>query len=182
MHGEICSYRTDTLLSRSLSVLSFTPLAIPTVVLALAILLLYKGSPIQATLFILILAFATRYLAFTTRVMHAAQLQIEKSLEEAGLVAGAGPVTTFIAINLRLLLPALINGWVWVVAHVIRDFTIPLFMAFTNTIMLANMIFLYVNAGRPGIYTAYMVVLIVMVVVIAFLARLRLGSQMGGAK
>jgi len=48
--------------------------------------------------------------------------------------------------------------------------------------MLANMIFLYVNAGRPGIYTAYMVVLIVMVVVIAFLARLRLGSQMGGTK
>ena len=169
-------------LSRSLSVLSFTPLAIPTVVLALAILLLYKGSPIQATLFILILAFATRYIAFTTRVMHAAQLQIEKSLEEAGLVAGAGPMTTFIAINLRLLLPALVNGWVWVVAHVIRDFTIPLFMAFTNTIMLANMIFLYVNAGRPGIYTAYMVVLIVMVVVIAFLARVRLGSQMGAAR
>ncbi len=169
-------------LSRSLSVLSFTPLAIPTVVLALAILLLYKGSPIQATLFILILAFATRYLAFTTRVMHAAQLQIEKSLEEAGLVAGAGPIVTFVAINLRLLLPALVNGWVWVVAHVVRDFTIPLFMAFTNTIMLANMIFLYVNAGRPGVYTAYMVVLIVMVVVLAFSARLRFGSQMGGAK
>lgn len=169
-------------LSRSLAVLSFTPLAIPAVVLALAILLLYKGTPIQATLYILILAFATRYLAFTTRVMHAAQLQIEKSLEEAGLVAGARPLTTFALINVRLLLPALVNGWVWVVAHAVRDFTIPLFMAFANTLMLANLIFLYVGAGRQGMYTAYMVVLIVMVVVIAFLARLRLGSQLGGAK
>ena len=160
-------------LSRSLSVLSFTPLAIPAVVLALAILLLYKGTPLQATLYILILAFATRYLAFTTRVMHAAQLQIEKSLEEAGLVAGAGPIITFATINLRLLLPALVNGWVWVVAHAVRDFTIPLFMAFANTLMLANLIFLYVGAGRQGMYTAYMVVLMVMVVVIAFVARLR---------
>ena len=168
-------------LSRSLAVLSFTPLAIPAVVLALAILLLYKGTPIQATLSILILAFATRYLAFTTRVMHAAQLQIEKSLEEAGLVATARPITTFALINLRLLLPALVNGWVWVVAHAVRDFTIPLFMAFANTLMLANLIFLYVGAGRQGMYTAYMVVLIVMVVVIAFVARLRFGSQPGSA-
>lgn len=68
------------------------------------------------------------------------------------------------------------------VAHAVRDFTIPLFMAFANTLMLANMIFLYVSAGRQGIYTAYMVVLIVMVVVIAFMARLRLGPQLGGAK
>jgi iron(III) transport system permease protein len=169
-------------LSRSLSVFSFIPLTIPTVVLALAILLLYANTPIHGTLFIIILAFSTRYLAFTTRLMHAAQLQIEKSLEEAALVSGAGSVTAFFKINLALLLPAVVNGWVWVVAHSVRDFIIPLFMATASTIMLANLIFQAVAAGRPGLYSSYMVVLIVIVVVIAFVARWKFGGQLGGTR
>ena len=169
-------------LSRTLSVFSFIPLTIPTVVLALAILLLYASSPINGTLTILVLAFATRYLAFTTRLMHAAQLQIEKSLEEAALVSGAGSVTTFAKINLALLLPALVNGWVWVVAHAVRDFVIPLFMASAATIMLANLIFQAVSAGRTGLYSSYMVVLIVIVVAVAFVARLKFGGQLGGTR
>ena len=169
-------------LSRSLSVFSFIPLTIPTVVLALAILLLYASSPINGTLAILVLAFSTRYLAFTTRLMHAAQLQIEKSLEEAALVSGAGSVTTFAKINLALLLPALVNGWVWVVAHAVRDFVIPLFMASAATIMLANLIFQAVSAGRTGLYSSYMVVLIILVVAVAFLARLKFGAQLGGTR
>ena len=169
-------------LSRTLSVFSFIPLTIPTVVLALAILLLYAKTPIHGTLFILVLAFSTRYLAFTTRLMHAAQLQIEKSLEEAALVSGAGSVTAFTKINLALLLPALVNGWVWVVAHSVRDFVIPLFMASAATIMLANLIFQAVSAGRTGLYSSYMVVLIVIVVAVAFLARLKFGGQLGGTR
>ena len=169
-------------LSRSLSVFSFIPLTIPTVVLALAILLLYANTPIHGTLLIIILAFSTRYLAFTTRLMHAAQLQIEKSLEEAALVSGAGSVTAFFKINLALLLPAVVNGWVWVVAHSVRDFIIPLFMATASTIMLANLIFQAVAAGRSGLYSSYMVVLIVIVVVIAFVARWKFGGQLGGTR
>jgi iron(III) transport system permease protein len=113
--------RRATLMARVLSVLSFMPLAIPNVIIALAILLLYTATPLHGTLLILILAFMTRYLAFTTRVMHAAQLQIDKVLEEAALVSGAGRFGTFVKINLRVLLPALLNGWLWVVAHVVRD-------------------------------------------------------------
>ena len=127
--------RRATLMARVLSVLSFMPLAIPNVIIALAILLLYTATPLHGTLLILILAFMTRYLAFTTRVMHAAQLQIDKVLEEAALVAGAGRLSTFVKINLRVLLPALLNGWLWVVAHVVRDFAVPLFLATSSTLM-----------------------------------------------
>ncbi len=70
--------RRPSLQARVLGVISFLPLAIPNVIIALAILLLYRPTPIYGTLLIMILAFVTRYLAFTTRVMHAAQLQIDK--------------------------------------------------------------------------------------------------------
>jgi ABC-type Fe3+ transport system permease subunit len=118
----------------------------------------------------------TRYLAFTTRVMHAAQLQIDKILEEAALVSGAGRFGTFVKINLRVLLPALLNGWLWVVAHVVRDFAVPLFLATSSTLMFANLIWGQWELGSMPMASAYMVVLIAIVVVLVFVGRGRLGA------
>jgi len=168
--------RRATLMGRVLSVLSFMPLAIPNVIIALAILLLYTGTPLHGTLCILILAFVTRYLAFTTRTMHAAQLQIDKVLEEAALVSGAGRLGTFVKINLRVLMPALLNGWLWVVAHVVRDFAIPLFLATSSTLLLANLIWGQWELGSMPMASAYMVVLIALVVVLVCVGRGRLGA------
>ncbi len=147
--------RRPSMLARVLGVISFVPLAIPNVIIALAILLLYRPTPIYGTLLIMILAFVTRYLAFTTRVMHAAQLQIDKVLEEAALVSGAGRVATFVKINLRVLMPALVNGWLWVVAHAVRDFAVPLFLATSSTLLLANLIWGQWELGSMPMASAY---------------------------
>jgi len=168
--------RRASLLARVLGVLSFMPLAIPNVIIALAMLLLYTSTPLHGTLFLLILAFVTRYLAFTTRVMHAAQLQIDKVLEEAALVSGAGRLGTFVKITLRVLMPALLNGWLWVVAHVVRDFAVPLFLATSSTLLLANLIWGQWELGSMPMASAYMVVLIVLVVILVFVGRGRLGA------
>jgi iron(III) transport system permease protein len=138
--------------------------------------LLYTSTPMHGTLLILILAFMTRYLAFTTRTMHAAQLQIDKVLEEAALVSGAGRFGTFVKINLRVLLPALLNGWLWVIAHVVRDFAVPLFLATSSTLMLANLIWGQWELGSMPMASAYMVVLITIVAVLVFVGRGRLGA------
>jgi iron(III) transport system permease protein len=168
--------RRASLLARVLGVLSFMPLAIPNVIIALAMLLLYTSTPLHGTLLLLILAFVTRYLAFTTRVMHAAQLQIDKVLEEAALVSGAGRLGTFVKITLRVLMPALLNGWLWVVAHVVRDFAVPLFLATSSTLLLANLIWGQWELGSMPMASAYMVVLIVLVVILVFVGRGRLGA------
>jgi len=167
--------RRATPMARVLSVLSFMPLAIPNVIIALAILLLYTGTPLHGTLLVLILAFVTRYLAFTTRMMHAAQLQIDKVLEEAALVSGAGRLGTFVKINLRVLMPALLNGWLWVVAHVVRDFAMPLFLATSSTLLLANLIWGQWELGSMPLASAYMVVLIALVVILVCVGRGKLG-------
>jgi iron(III) transport system permease protein len=168
--------RRPGLLARVLGIVSFMPLAIPNVIIALALLLLYTGTPLYGTLAVMIVAFVTRYLAFTTRVMHAAQLQIDKVLEEAALVAGAGRVLTFVKINLRVLLPALLNGWLWVVAHAVRDFAVPLFLATSSTLLLANLIWGQWELGSMPMASAYIIVLIAIVVVLVFVGRGRLGA------
>jgi ABC-type Fe3+ transport system permease subunit len=92
------------------------------------------------------------------------------------MVSGAGRFGTFVKINLRVLLPALLNGWLWVVAHVVRDFAVPLFLATSSTLMLANLIWGQWELGSMPIASAYMVVLIAIVVVLVFVGRGRLGA------
>jgi len=114
--------------------LAFIPHAIPTVSIALALIVLYlhpalRWIPIYGTLWIMMLALATRYIAFATRTSNSAMTQVHRELEEAARASGATRITTLIRITFPLLLPPFIGGWVWVFAHTIRSFSIPLMLA-----------------------------------------------------
>jgi iron(III) transport system permease protein len=114
--------------------LAFIPHAIPTVSIALALIVLYlhpamRWIPIYGTIWIMMLALMTRYIAFASRTANSAMTQIHGELEEAARTSGATRLTTFARITFPLLLPPFIGGWVWVFAHTIRSFSIPLMLA-----------------------------------------------------
>ena len=114
--------------------LAFIPHAIPTVSIALALIVLYlhpavRWIPIYGTIWIMMLALMTRYIAFASRTANSAMTQIHGELEEAARTSGATRFTTLVRITFPLLLPPFIGGWVWVFAHTIRSFSIPLMMA-----------------------------------------------------
>jgi iron(III) transport system permease protein len=114
--------------------LAFIPHAIPTVSIALALIVLYlhpavRWLPIYGTIWIMMLALTTRYIAFASRTANSAMTQIHGELEEAARTSGATRFTTLVRITFPLLLPPFIGGWVWVFAHTIRSFSIPLMMA-----------------------------------------------------
>ena len=114
--------------------LAFVPHAVPTVSIALALIVLYlhpalRWIPIYGTIWIMMLALMTRYIAFASRTANSAMTQIHGELEEAARTSGATRLTTFARITFPLLLPPFIGGWVWVFAHTIRSFSIPLMLA-----------------------------------------------------
>ncbi|HEY7556357.1 MAG TPA: iron ABC transporter permease [Candidatus Binatia bacterium] len=167
------SVRRPSPLTRVINALTFLPLAIPAPVIGLALIVVYIRAPIPiyGTVWILIMGFTTRYLAYSTRLMHAAQLQIDKSLDEAAYVSGAGNLSSFLRINLRLLMPAFIDGWIWVFAHAIRDFTLPLYLASGTSAVIANKVFRHYTTGDYQIASTFMVLLFVIVVIIAIFTR-----------
>lgn len=132
------SVREKTKLSRFVDVLSFAPTAVPPIVMVMAILLLYLQSPIYGTIWILVLGHVTIYIAFGTRSMSAALMQIHKELADAASIAGAGWFTGLRKITLPLVWPHILNGWLWVVAHSARDLTIPLVLMTTGNIVIAS--------------------------------------------
>jgi iron(III) transport system permease protein len=114
--------------------LAFIPHAIPTVSITLALIVLYlhpamRWIPIYGTIWIMMLALMTRYIAFASRTANSAMTQIHGELEEAARTSGATRFTTLLRVTFPLLLPPFIGGWVWVFAHTIRSFSIPLMLA-----------------------------------------------------
>jgi iron(III) transport system permease protein len=98
-----------------LDFLTFIPHAIPGIVTGVALMWVYifLPLPIYGTIWILLIAYITSRIAFGTRVMNAAMTQLHKELEEASYVSGGSWFRTFRKITLPLLLPSLVNGWIF---------------------------------------------------------------------
>jgi iron(III) transport system permease protein len=118
---------------RMLDVMAFLPNSIPSIMIALALVYLFLSVPwrlipIYGTVWIIAIAVTTRYLAFGSRTMHGAILQLHRELEEAAEVGGVGWATAFRYIVLPLLFPAIVSGWVFVALHAVRETTMALML------------------------------------------------------
>jgi iron(III) transport system permease protein len=152
--------RSPSRLTEMINLVAFMPLAIPGIISTLALFLMFVGTPVHGTLILLTLAFIARYLAFGTRLMHSAMLQIHKELEEVSHTSGASYLQTFIRITLRLLVPAFLNGWLWVLVHAAKDFSVALLLASAGSVLVANIIYESFVGGHFNSSAAMLVVLI----------------------
>jgi iron(III) transport system permease protein len=99
------------------------PMVMPGLVIGLAIMVCYLalGGGIYGTIWILLIAYMTRFLPYGMRFNSASLLQLHKELEESALLSGADWLTTFRRVVLPLLKPGLIAGWIYIVIVSIRE-------------------------------------------------------------
>jgi iron(III) transport system permease protein len=163
--------RRTGVLTRVLNILAFVPLAVPGIISTLAFFLIFIGTPLHGTLFLMTLAFASRYLAYVTRLMQAAQIQIHRELEEAAATSSVSPIRGLLFINLPLLRPAVINGFLWVFVHAAKDFSVGLLLASSSTLLAANLIYGSFTTGKLPAASAMMVVLVGMNMLVVAVGR-----------
>ena len=103
--------------------LASLPLVFPGLVLGLAIMVCYLTLPVgvYGTIWIMLIAYVTRFLPYGMRYNTAALLQVHKELEESAAMSGASLGATFGRIVLPLLKPGLIAGWIYIVIVSIRE-------------------------------------------------------------
>lgn len=108
---------------RAADALAFLPLALPGIVLGTALLAFWVRMPwtIYGTLWILLLAYVTRFLPYGLRAASSAMSQLGRDLEEAAQVSGASWGQAFRRVVLPLAGPGLLAGWIMVVVFAIRD-------------------------------------------------------------
>jgi iron(III) transport system permease protein len=144
---------------RWVEIFAMAPMGVPSVVLALALLLVYVMTPIHGSIWVLVIAHIIAHLPFTTRLLSSALLQQHKELEEAARVTGATTVRAVATVTLPLLLPALLNGWLWAFSATLRDFTFAIFLMTGRNMVLPSAMWVSWNipdiAGTAALGSVY---------------------------
>jgi iron(III) transport system permease protein len=99
------------------------PLTFPGTVVGVALATIYLRLPvgIYGTVWILLIAFVTRFLPYGVRAANSTLLQIHAELEEAAAVSGASVVRAFFSITLPLVLSGTIGTFIYIVTLVVRE-------------------------------------------------------------
>lgn len=168
-----------------LDTLAFVPFTAPSIVFGLAFLLIafwVDWIPIYGTIWLIVIVHVARFLAYGTRATNGAMFQLHKELEEAGSVSGVGWLTVFRRITLRLLIPSLVAGWLWVAIHSGRELSMALLLTTRDNQILSIVTWGAWENGRIDEATALGVILMAMMTTIVVVARfvtLRLTREHG---
>lgn len=164
----------------ALDVVTFLPITIPGIVLGVSLIWVYLilPIPIYGTLWILLLAYITRYLPYGVRTNSASMVQIHDELEEAAAVAGGSWLQTFRRVTLPLLKPGLIAGWIYVVVVSFRELSSSILLYSSKSIVLSILIFDLWDSGQFTIVAALSVIMVLLLIILVTVAH-RLGAYFG---
>jgi len=149
------------------------PMVFPGIVLGLAIMILYLTIPagIYGTIWILLIAYVTRFMPYGLRYNTTSMLQIHKELEESAAMSGASWTTTFGRIILPLLKPGLVAGWIYIVIVSIRELSSSILLYSPGTEVVSIVIWELWENGQYVELSALGVMLILALFVLVLAAQ-----------
>jgi iron(III) transport system permease protein len=163
-----------------LDALAFLPIAIPGIVVGLAVLVVYLRVPIPVygTLWILLIAYVTRFMPYGIRTASVSMGQIARELEDAAHASGAGWWQTFRRVLAPLLLPGFVAGWVYILLVSLRELSSSLILYSPGREVLPVLIWNQYQDGQFPQLAALGVLMVLATVGLAGVAY-RLGVRVG---
>ena len=160
-------------MGRVLNLLTFAPIAIPSVIIGMALILVYLSIPIgiYGTVWVIVIAHITRFISYGSRAVISAQVQVHKELEEASYTCGGSMLVTLRKVVVPIVLPALVSLWLWVALHSLRELSSAVLLATPGNRVVSTMIWFAWQEGQVGEAYALSIILIAISLVVAFAAR-----------
>lgn len=120
---------------------AFLPHALPELIMAVSALLLAlfvvgHALPLFGSVWLIALVYVVARMAFATRALNGALLQIHRELEEAAVAAGLSVARASWKVLMPLLRPALFSVWLWTALLVYRELTAAVFLSSERSITL----------------------------------------------
>ncbi len=146
---------------------AFLPHAVPGIIFALgavliALFALPRAIPLYGSVAIIIIVNSVGWIAFGTRVVNTALMQIHPELEESGLVCGATPFQSIRKIMLPLLLPALAGAWIWLALLALRELTRAIILVTGENVTLPVITWSLWNGGQLNLAAVIVLVNVVL--------------------
>jgi len=165
-----------------LDFLAFVPITVPGIVLGMALILLYVAFPIPiyGTIWVLLIAYVTRYIPYGMRTASGSIMQIHGELEEAAATSGASWWETFKRVTLPLLRPGFVAGWIYICIVSFREFSTSVLLATGESRVLSILLFTMFEQGQVTIVAAIgilMILTLFAVVAVFYKVSGRVGLQ-----
>ena len=163
--------------------MTFIPIAMPGIVLGVSLIWVYLTLPIPiyGTIWVLLLAYITKFMPYGIRAASASMIQINKELEEASLTAGGTWFQTFRKVILPLLMPGFTAGWIYISIIALRELSTSILLYSYNSTVLSIMAFDLWEGGQYTYVCALGVLMVLLLITMAFIAR-KLGARIGIAE
>ena len=125
-----------------LDALASVPLVLPGLVMGLAIMTCYLavGGGIYGSIWILLIAYVTRFMPYGMRYASTSLLQLHRELEECAAMCGASWQVSFRRVVLPLLKPGLMAGWIYIVIVSVRELSSSILLYSPGTEVLSIVI------------------------------------------
>jgi iron(III) transport system permease protein len=153
--------------------LASLPMVFPGLVLGLALMIfyLYFDIGVYGTMWIMFIAYITRFMPYGLRYNTTSMLQIHKELEESAAMSGASWGTTFYRIVLPLLKPGLMAGWIYIVIVSIRELSTSILLYSPGTEVVSVLIWELWENGQYVELSALGVMFIIALFMLVMLAQ-----------
>jgi iron(III) transport system permease protein len=133
---------------------------------------------VYGTIWIMFIAYITRFMPYGLRYSTTSMLQIHKELEESAAMSGATWATTFRRIILPLLKPGLLAGWIYVMIVSIRELSTSILLYSPDTQVVSIVVWELWENGQYVELSALGVLFIITLFVLVLIAQ-RLGRKYG---
>jgi iron(III) transport system permease protein len=152
-------------ISRATAMLAGLPIAVPGVLFGVGLLWQYIGTPVYATIWILVLVMLARFLPILVRMFETALIQIGKELDEAAAVSGASEWTITFRIRLPLLLDTIRSAVAVGGAQVFNELTASALLFTSTSAVLPVVVYSYMFDGDYSRASAVALLQIVLLIV-----------------
>ncbi len=160
--------------------LASLPMVFPGLVLGLSLMIFYLNVNIgvYGTMWIMFIAYVTRFMPYGLRFNTTSMLQIHKELEESSAMSGASWGTTFWRIILPLLKPGLMAGWIYIMIVSIRELSSSILLYSPGTEVVSIIIWELWENGQYVELSALGVLFILALLVLVMIAQ-AIGKKFG---
>lgn len=152
-----------------------SPLLIPSVVFGVALLQFYSWIGLAASPLALILGHIILTVPFVMRLVVASLVGFDRSIEQAALNLGAGPMKVFFQITLPIIKSGVIAGAIFAFITSFDDLTVALFIVSTDVVTLPVRIYTYMQYQYDPIITSVSSIMILFTVVLMLIIERVLG-------
>jgi iron(III) transport system permease protein len=164
-----------------LSFIAMAPFVVPGIVLAVGFYSAYARPPLllYGSAWMLILAFATRFLPIGYSGSETALRGLDLDLENAVRTLGGGQLTTFRRVTVPLLRRSILANWLLVFVPSLRELSAAIFLFTPATAVMSTLIFDLSDGGNFEPVSALGVIMMVLTLILVALAyRVFGGAQL----